>query len=155
MDPVILQKPADCEIVTERLIHYSPSAIFRAFTDPDILKIWWGPAGFTNTFHSFDLRPGGKWIFTMHGPEKGNYQNESEFLVIEPPSRLIFNHISPPVFQVQVYFLPAGTDQTHLIFKQVFHTVAECEKIRKYTVGKNDENLDKLEKVLGTSASSV
>lgn len=34
------------------------------------LKNWWGPDGFTNTFHEFNLRPNGKWILTMHGPEK-------------------------------------------------------------------------------------
>ena len=36
-----------------------------------------GTGGFTNTIHLFDLRPGGRWVLTMHGPEKGNYENES------------------------------------------------------------------------------
>ncbi len=148
MGPVILHKTPDCEIVTERIINATPSAVFHAWADPELLQQWWGPAGFTNTFHVFEFRPGGKWIFTMHGPEKGNYENESEFLIIEPPSSIIFNHISPPVFQVQVFFQPEEDDKTHLVFKQVFHTAAECEKIRKYTVGKNDENFDRLEKAL-------
>jgi uncharacterized protein YndB with AHSA1/START domain len=53
--------------------------------DPNHLKNWWGPKGFTNTFNEFDLRPGGKWSFVMHGPDKGNYVNECEFVKIEKP----------------------------------------------------------------------
>ena len=40
--------------------------VFRAWTDPEHLKQWWGPKGFTNTFHEFDMRPGGHWRFVMH-----------------------------------------------------------------------------------------
>lgn len=62
----------DKEIVASRTVNASQELAFRAWTEPEHLKNWWGPAGFTNTFHEFDLRVGGKWTFTMHGPEKGN-----------------------------------------------------------------------------------
>lgn len=38
------------------------------------LKKLLGPNGFTNTFYEFDLRPGGKWRFTMHGADGKNYK---------------------------------------------------------------------------------
>ena len=59
----------DCEIVSIRNFTYSREQVFNAWTDPNRLKNWWGPKGFTNTFHEFDLRPGGKWSFIMHGPD--------------------------------------------------------------------------------------
>lgn len=56
------------EIVATRILDAPREVVFRAFTDPDRLAHWWGPKGFTNTFHQFDPRPGGKWRFVMCGP---------------------------------------------------------------------------------------
>ena len=75
---------ADCEIFSSRILNYPVELVYQAFVNPLHLKEWWGPEGFTNTIHEFDLRPGGKWKLTMHGPEKGNYENESIFKVIQP-----------------------------------------------------------------------
>jgi uncharacterized protein YndB with AHSA1/START domain len=36
----------------------------------------------SNTFHTFEFRPGGSWIFTMHGPDSADYANQSEFVEI-------------------------------------------------------------------------
>jgi len=40
----------DCEIVTSRIVEAPPELAFSVWTDPEHLKNWWGPAGFTNTF---------------------------------------------------------------------------------------------------------
>lgn len=40
-----------------RVIAETPGAIWDAFRDPGRLARWWGPAGFTNEFESFDFRP--------------------------------------------------------------------------------------------------
>ena len=93
----------DCEIVSSRIVNATSDHVFTAWTDPNHLKNWWGPAGFTNTFNEFDLRPGGKWSFIMHGPEKGNYRNECEFLKIDKPSLIAWKRISKPLFQVVAF----------------------------------------------------
>ena len=136
------------EIICTRFFPVEPSTIFTAFSDPAILSLWWGPAGFTNTFHEFDFRPGGRWRFTMHGPGKGNYENECEFEIIEEPLLITWKRHSKPLFKV-VFEFERAEQGTQLTFRQVFETGEECEKIRKYTVGKNDENFDRLEKELG------
>ena len=56
------------EVTATRIFDAPRALVWRAFTDPDHLKHWWGPNGFTCTFHEFDLRPGGAWHFIMHGP---------------------------------------------------------------------------------------
>ncbi len=139
----------DREIVTTRVIHFPIATVFSAWSEPQYLKEWWGPAGFTNTFRHFDFREGGIWTFTMHGPEKGNYENACEFIKIEKPFLIAWKRHSKPLFQVLVTFEEVSPNETKLVFKQIFETVEECEKIRKHTVGKNDENFDKLEKLLG------
>ena len=62
-------------IIGTRVFDAPRELVFSAFTDPKHLAEWWGPNGFTTTTHAFDLRPGGKWRFVMHGPDGRDYQN--------------------------------------------------------------------------------
>ena len=52
---------AEREIVSARVFDVPRERIFSAWTDPAHLAHWWGPKGFRNSFHEFDLRPGGNW----------------------------------------------------------------------------------------------
>ena len=69
----------DNKILSSRILNSPVAIVYQAFANPEHLKNWWGPNGFSNTIHEFDLKPGGKWILTMHGPEIGNYENSSVF----------------------------------------------------------------------------
>lgn len=137
--------PAECEIVTTRLMDAPRETVFRAWTDPDILQRWWGPAGFTNSFFEFNPVPGGKWKFMMHGPEKGNYPNEVVFLNVEPPSLIAWDRISQPLFRVVTTFDAVEGNKTSLTFRMQFNSKEDCDKIRRFAVDKNEENFDKLE----------
>lgn len=135
----------ECEIVTTRVFKFPQTLVYRAWTEPQHLKNWWGPKGFTNTFHVFDFKVGGKWTFTMHGPEKGHYENACTFTVIREPELLVWDRQSKPIFQVEVIFEKLGEEETRVVFKQKFQTVEECNKIRPYVPEKNEENMDKLQ----------
>jgi len=148
MHSPILQTPPECEIVTTRVFNAPRELVFEAWTNPEHLKVWWGPKGFTNTFHVFDFRVGGKWEFTMHGPDKGHYPNACTFAVIQEPELLVWDRQSKPIFQVEVVFEKISENQTKVIFRQKFKTVEECNKLRPYVPEKNEENMDRLEKVL-------
>ena len=137
-----------CEIVTIRTVNAPRVNAYKAWSDPNHLKIWWGPAGFTNTFHEFEFKEGGKWNFVMHGPEKGNYVNSCEFTDLEYPSLIAWKRYSQPLFRVIVTFEELGPGQTKIIFRQIFETEKECNKIRPFVEDKNEENMDRLEKEL-------
>ena len=145
MKTEIINTTPDCEIVTTRIFDFSRELVFRAWSEAEHLKNWWGPAGFTNTFNEFDFRVGGKWSFIMHGPEKGNYPNECESLKIENPSLIAWNRISKPHFQVLATFDEVSDRKTKIIFKMLFNTADECGKLKPFVVDKNEENFDKLE----------
>mgnify|MGYP000906194125 FL=1 len=145
MKTEIINTTPDCEIVSTRIFDFSRELVFRAWSEAEHLKNWWGPAGFTNTFNEFDFRVGGKWSFIMHGPEKGNYPNECEFLKIENPSLIAWNRISKPHFQVLATFDEVSDRKTKIIFKMLFNTADECGKLKPFVVDKNEENFDKLE----------
>jgi uncharacterized protein YndB with AHSA1/START domain len=140
--------PPDCEILSARIINAPREQVFHAWTNPDLLKEWWGPNGFTNTFHEYDLRPGGKWRFTMHGREKGHYQNECTFLSIEPPTLLAWDRISQPFFRVVATFDETDDGSTALKFRMQFDNKEACDKLRNFVPEKNEENFDRLEAVL-------
>lgn len=150
MLPEILNTTADCSIISERTVNFPQQLVYDAWAKPQHLKNWWGPAGLTNTFIEHDLRPGGRWQFIMHGPDKGNYPNECVFIKVEAPSLLAWYRISKPHFQVVAVFEDAGNHNTHVTFKMLFATAEECEKLKKFVVDKNEENLDRLEAELAT-----
>ncbi len=136
------------EIGSSRVLNAPLKKVYHAFTNPSHLIKWWGPKGFTNTFHEFDLSPGGKWILTMHGPEKGNYENASIFKTIEPLRLITWTRTSKPLFDMEVEFEKISNSKTRISFKMIFQTAGECEKIKKFAEPKNEENFDRLEKEL-------
>lgn len=141
----IIKTTPDCEIVSSRVFKTKRELVYRAWSNPNHLKNWWGPAGFTNTFNEFDFRVGGKWSFIMHGPDKGNYANECEFIKIEEPSLIAWKRYSKPLFQVVATFDELPENKTKLVFKMLFDTAEECNKLKGFVVDKNEENFDKLE----------
>ena len=69
---------------------------FAAFSQQAMLQSWWGPVGFTNAFEEFDFRSGGLWRLTMVGPDGSEHRNESYFVEIAFPERIVFHHGGPP-----------------------------------------------------------
>lgn len=145
MTTEIITTTPDCEIVSSRVFNTKRETLYRAWSDPSHLKNWWGPKGFTNTFNEFDFRVGGKWSFTMHAPDQGNFNNECEFIKIDELSLIAWKRYSKPLFQVVATFEEISTDKTKLVFKMLFDTAEECRKIKAFAVDKNEENFDKLE----------
>lgn len=140
----ILNTSPDCEIVSSRIINEPIELVFEAWANPNHLKNWWGPAGFTNTFLEHDFRVGGKWRFIMHAPDKGNFANECTFIKIEAPTIIAWQRISKPIFQVVATF-EAQNSKTKITFKMLFNTANDCKKLKPFVVDKNEENFDRLE----------
>ena len=84
------------------------NAVWDAWTDTAQAAQWWGPRGFTITTHSKDLRPGGQWNYTMHGPDGVDYPNITTYFEVEEQAKLVYDHGAnenqPPLFRVIVLF---------------------------------------------------
>lgn len=128
---------------TSREIAASADEIFAAFSDPERLARWWGPNGFTNTFHVFDFTPGGRWSLTMHSPNGGNPANESIFETIEPARRVAIRHISQPLYRLTIELMPTETG-TSVSWSQEFDDDAVAARIEKVIRPANEQNLDRL-----------
>ena len=138
----------DLEIYSSRILNAGIDTVYEAFANPLHLQNWWGPEGFTNTFHEFDLKPEGRWILTMHGKETGNYENSSVFKTVLPEKLVAWKRISQPIFDMEVGFEKINEFQTKISFRMIFETKEECEKIRHFATPKNEENFDRLEREL-------
>lgn len=135
-------------VVSRRLLNYPPEKLFDAFADPEALKIWWGPAGFTNTFDTFDFKPGGAWRHTMHARDGGTFENDSEFIEIKRPSRISFLHKGPMhVFTLAMEFMPRGA-QTELVWTMESKNLGENKDMAGFIEQANQENFDKLAALL-------
>lgn len=84
------QASQDREIVVSRLVGAPRELVWKALTEPTHLKEWWGPFGFTTTTKEFSFKPGGKWRFTMHGPDGTDYPNRIVFEDIDEPNYLCY-----------------------------------------------------------------
>lgn len=103
-DPIFNSK----DIKITRIYDAPVKLVWEAWTDPEQTAKWWGPRGFTLTNHSKDLRVGGHWAYTMHGPDGTNYPNRTTYHEVEEFKRLVYDHGAsedrPPLFRVTVTF---------------------------------------------------
>lgn len=102
------RKQNENELHLTRYYDAPVSAVWGAWTDPAQAAHWWGPRGFTITTHGKDLRAGGFWSYTMHGPNGVDYPNKTVYLEIEKHAKLVYDHggndSRPPMFRVTVLF---------------------------------------------------
>ena len=128
---------------TSREIPATPEQVFAAISNPTRAARWWGPAGFTNTFHSYEFKIGGRWSFVMHGPDGRNYPNECVFEEIISPTKVVIQHVSEPKFCLTI-ILASSAAGTLVSWSQVFENSDIASKIEHIVVPSNEQNLDRL-----------
>jgi uncharacterized protein YndB with AHSA1/START domain len=79
------------DLVIARVLRAPRAALWRAWTEPDLLQQWWCPKPWTTEVRAFDLRPGGAFHTFMQGPDGGTSDNPGSFLEIVPQSRIVFS----------------------------------------------------------------
>ena len=82
-------EPARQELVITRIFDAPRELVFKAWTDPEHMKRWWGPKGFTTPFCKIDLRPGGVIHFCMRSPEGQDFWCAGVYREIAPPERIV------------------------------------------------------------------
>lgn len=128
---------------TTREIPAPVEQVFAAISDPERLARWWGPAGFTNTFRVCEFKNGGRWSFTMHGPDGGSYPNENVFAEIEPPGKVVIEHVSEPKFRLTIGLAPSPAG-TVVSWSQAFESPEVASRLEHICVPANEQNLDRL-----------
>lgn len=134
-----------------RVVPTTPEAAFAAFTDPDELAKWWGPAGFSVPSLDFKPRVGARYGIEMQPPEGERFHLTGEFCEVDPPGRLSFTFAWEPPNPDDVETLAelsfrSVRDSTEIVLAQgVFKTE---ERLALHRDGWTD-SLDRLERLLG------
>jgi uncharacterized protein YndB with AHSA1/START domain len=148
LDRVLALAPREAS--TSRLIPAPLEQVFRAITTPELLAQWWGPAGFTCTVTQCDVRPGGRWLLTMHGPDGRDYPNEYRFVAVEPEQVVLRRIADTHDFTLTITLQDLGP-ATRVGWSQVFQDAAELTACREVVVPANEQNLDRLSAVAASS----
>jgi uncharacterized protein YndB with AHSA1/START domain len=144
----------DTSTQTTRLLKAAPHEVYAAIGDPTCLAKWWGPDGFTNTFDHFEFVPGGRWVFTMHGPNGADYANECIFTELVPNERVVIEHIPAPHF-VLTMTLTAEGNHTRITWVQTFDTPEVLAAVMQVVGPANEQNLNRLEAELVQRATGL
>ena len=132
------------ETVLSRTFDAPRALVWRAWTEPENLIMWWGPRGFTNTFHEIDVRPGGVWRFIMHGPDGTDYPNESVFVEVVDRERVVFDHLEPVHrFRMTITLADDG-GKTRVTWRMAFDSAEEYARVKPFVVEANEQNFDRL-----------
>ena len=72
------------------LLEAPPDLVFKVFTDPVLIRKWWGSADLVTRVDQMDLRPGGTWRFVQHDITGREYTFHGQYQAVEPPEKLVY-----------------------------------------------------------------
>lgn len=125
------------------------SLVWQVWTQPDHIKHWYGPEGFTNTIFKMDVEPGGEWEFMMHGPDGKDYKNHNVFQEIIQNEKIVFEHVNAPHFITTVLFTDLA-DKTGVHWSVALDSAEALEQVIKAVNAKKglEDNAVKLDRYL-------
>jgi len=81
---------SDRELVLTRLIDAPREKLYRAWTEPELIKQWFAPLPWTTTAAEVDVRPGGSSLITMRSPDGTDFPCRGVYLEVVKNERLVF-----------------------------------------------------------------
>jgi uncharacterized protein YndB with AHSA1/START domain len=156
------------EMVISRIFKAPKEFVFKAWTDPEMIKEWWGPKGFTAPVIKVDLRNGGSYLYAMQGEDGKLYWSGGEYIKIEEPNQLVVtdyfsdehgNKLSPADYGLDSSFPEESTvtvkfeDEKGKTKLSIIYELPESEAARKAIEhsGMNEgwnSSLDKLQELV-------
>ena len=83
---LVVSLPSDCEVLLRREFAAPREMVYRAFSEPEILRRWFGPRGWTLVVCEVDHRVGGGFRFVMRGPDGRDVGMRGRYLELTPPA---------------------------------------------------------------------
>src|SRR4051812_83631 len=135
-------------LTLKRRLNAAPAKVYAAWTDPDKIKVWFGPPGIEVLQAECDVRVGGRYRFQARSPDGEEHDVSGVYREVVPNEKLVFSWAwkSTPERQSQVTVLikPDGTATLlTLIHEQFFDEDARNRHQHGWT-----GSLDKLEQLV-------
>jgi uncharacterized protein YndB with AHSA1/START domain len=87
------------DLVLDRFVDVPVDLVWKAWTEPEHLKVWFCPKPWYVSDCEIDLRPGGKFRTVMRGPAGEMHDNTGCFLEVVPKQRLVFTDALGPHYR--------------------------------------------------------
>ncbi|HEY7488385.1 MAG TPA: SRPBCC family protein [Streptosporangiaceae bacterium] len=88
-DTEFVIEPGRQDIIIRRVFDAPPDVVFRAFTDPELVPKWMGPATYEAEVDRWNAESGGSWRFIHHAPDGTVYAFKGVFHDVAAPDRLV------------------------------------------------------------------
>ncbi len=120
-------------LIHTRIFDAPRELVWEVWTNPEHIKEWWGPDGFSLTTRSMRVEPGKTWDFIMHGWGQ-DWDNKIEYMEVKKPSLLCYKHSGSESedynFTVSVLFEEIES-RTLLTMKSVFKSEAIIDELNR------------------------
>jgi uncharacterized protein YndB with AHSA1/START domain len=148
----------DRTLIAERVFNAPRDLVFRAYSEPDSLRQWWGPKGWGLPVCEMDFRPGGTWLYCMRSGDGQESWGKAVYHEIVPPERIVYTDYfadaqgNPvpglPESHVTVQFTAQG-GQTKLTVSTLFPSAADLQAVLEMGLEAGlTETWDRLEEYL-------
>src|SRR3984893_16378762 len=127
----IFVEPGKQEMVITREFDAPRELVFKAFTDPKLVPLWWGPRYLSTEVDKMDVRPGGQWRFINRDAEGNEYAFHGVYHEVLAPERVIdtfefeglpeTGHVTLETMRLEA--LPGG--RTRLTTQSVYQSIAD------------------------------
>jgi len=146
-----LTTPTDRELRIERIFDAPRPRVWRAMTDPELVKQWWG-RGNPLTVERMEVERGGHWRFVEHSDD-GDHGFEGRFREVVPPEKLSMTFEwdgAPGHTVVQTMTLEdMGDNRTRMVSTSMFFTKEDCDAMMSSGMeGGMNESYQALDRVL-------
>ena len=129
-------KEGDRELVLTRTYNAPAAALFKAWTDPEVVKQWFTPKPWSTKRAEFDLRPGGASLVVMADPDGNEFPNPGQYLEVVPNRKLVFTDAylgdwkpsEKPFFTCVLTFEENGDGTTAYTARARHWTAEDCLK---------------------------
>ena len=147
MEPRLAEKPS---LTLTRSYPVAPEKVWRAWTDAEAVRKWWGPGpGEPVSTAELDVRVGGRFRIVFGGPDGKAHECAGVYREVVPNRKLVFTwcwpNTTPERVSVVTIEFKEVKGKTELIFK---HEQLFDEKVRDDHKRGWSGLLDKLERFL-------
>ena len=137
--PVEIAADDPRELVIARRMAAPAMALYRCWTEPELIVRWFAPAPLTAEVKSMDVRPGGASRITMRSPDGQEFPGDGVYLALEPGRRLVFTDAyregwkpaENPMFTADLTFEDLANGESLYVARARHWTDEACERHRQ------------------------
>jgi uncharacterized protein YndB with AHSA1/START domain len=104
------------DLTFERIVEVPLHFVWRAWTEPDLLKQWFCPTPWKTIDAELDVRPGGIFRTTMQSPEGKEFPNTGCYLEVVKHERIVWTNAMLPGFRPAPVNAPCGDESVEFMF---------------------------------------